>query len=61
MAGEIEALVRENVNKLYDKAPGRPAREAAVPVILPVPGPAPEAPTTKAAAKQSIDITVDDD
>ena len=26
MAGEIEALVRENVNKLYDKAPGRPAR-----------------------------------
>ena len=61
MAGEIEALVRENVNKLYDKAPGRPAREAAVPVILPVPGPAPEAPTTKAAAKQSIDITVDAD
>ena len=61
MAGEIEALVRENVTKLYDKAPGRPAREAAVPVILPVPGPAPEAPTTKAAAKQSIDITVDDD
>ena len=61
MAGEIEALVRENVNKLYDKVPGRPAREAAVPVILPVPGPAPEAPTTKAAAKQSIDITVDDD
>ena len=61
MAGEIEALVRENVNKLYDKAPGRPAREAAVPVILPVPGPASEAPTTKAAAKQSIDITVDDD
>ena len=61
MAGEIEALVRENVNKLYDKAPGRPAREAAVPGILPVPGPAPEAPTTKAAAKQSIDITVDDD
>ena len=61
MAGEIEALVRENVNKLYDKAPGRPAREAAVPVILPVPVPAPEAPTTKAAAKQSIDITVDDD
>ena len=61
MAGEIEALVREKVNKLYDKAPGRPAREAAVPVILPVPGPAPEAPTTKAAAKQSIDITVDDD
>ena len=61
MAGEIEALVRENVNKLYDKVPGRPAREAAVPVILPVPGPASEAPTTKAAAKQSIDITVDDD
>ena len=59
--GRSRPLVRENVNKLYDKAPGRPAREAAVPVILPVPGPAPEAPTTKAAAKQSIDITVDDD
>ena len=61
MAGEIEALVRENVNKLYDKVPGRPAGEAAVPVILPVPGPASEAPTTKAAAKQSIDITLVDD
>ena len=28
MAGEIEALVRENVNKLYDKVPGRPARSS---------------------------------
>jgi len=55
--------VRENVDKLYDKLPGRPApREAAKPVELPVPEEAPApTPTNKAAAKKSIDITVDDD
>ena len=63
LADEIEQKVRENVDKLYDKLPGRPApREAAKPVELPVPEEAPApAPTNKAAAKKSIDITVDDD
>ena len=54
--------MRANVDKLYDKTPARAPRAADVPVELPVrPEPAPAAPTTKAAAKQSIDITVDDD
>ena len=66
IADEIEAKVRENVDKLYDKIPGRPApREVAKPVELPTPEEAPaapvSAPTNKAAAKKSIDITVDDD
>ena len=62
MAAEIEEQVRANVDKLYDKTPARAPRAAAVPVELPArPEPAPAAPTTKAAAKQSIDITVDDD
>ncbi len=62
MAAEIEEQVRANVDKLYDKTPARAPRAAAVPVELPVPAEAtPAAPTTKAAAKQSIDITVDDD
>ena len=63
LADEIEQKVRENVDKLYDKLPGRPApREAAKPVELPVPEEAPApTPTNKAAAKKSIDITVDDD
>ena len=66
IADEIEAKVRENVDKLYDKIPGRPApREVAKPVELPTPAEAPaapvSAPTNKAAAKKSIDITVDDD
>ena len=66
IADEIEAKVRENVDKLYDKIPGRPApREVAKPVELPTPEEAPAAPvpapTNKAAAKKSIDITVDDD
>ncbi len=65
MAAEIEKQVRENVEKLYEK-PGKTggAREAATPVEIPEAVPAPEAapaPTSKAAAKQSIDITVDDD
>lgn len=67
LADEIEQKVRENVDKLYDKLPGRPApREAAKPVELP-PAEAPAQqtltppPTNKAAAKKSIDITVDDD
>ena len=67
IADEIEAKVRENVDKLYDKIPGRPApREVAKPVELP-PAEAPAQqtltppPANKAAAKKSIDITVDDD
>ena len=66
LADEIEQKVRENVDKLYDKLPGRPApREAAKPVELP-PAEAPAQqtltpPANKAAAKKSIDITVDDD
>ena len=66
-AVEFEAKVRENVDKLYDKIPGRPApREVAKPVELP-PAEAPAQqtltppPANKAAAKKSIDITVDDD
>ncbi len=69
MAQEIEDKVRENVDKLYDKIPGRPAsREVAKPVELPVgeegaqgAGAPAAAPANKAAAKKSIDITVDDD
>ena len=67
LADEIEQKVRENVDKLYDKIPGRPApREVAKPVELP-PAEAPAQqtltppPANKAAAKKSIDITVDDD
>ena len=67
IADEIEQKVRENVDKLYDKIPGRPApREVAKPVELP-PAEAPAQqtltppPANKAAAKKSIDITVDDD
>ena len=67
IADEIEAKVRENVDQLYDKIPGRPApREVAKPVELP-PAEAPAQqtltppPANKAAAKKSIDITVDDD
>ena len=66
LADEIEQKVRENGDKLYDKLPGRPApREAAKPVELP-PAEAPAQqpltpPANKAAAKKSIDITVDDD
>ena len=66
MADEIEQLVRDNVDKLYDKIPNRPApREVAKPVeIAPAeeaPGAAAPAPANKTAAKKSIDITVDDD
>ena len=67
MSAEIEKQVRENVDKLYEK-PARPgaARAAAVPVetvAAPAAQPeaAPNSPATKAAAKKSIDITVDDD
>ena len=67
IAQEVEAKVRENVDKLYDKIPGRPApKDAAKPVEVPA-GEAPAQqtltplPASKAAAKKSIDITVDDD
>lgn len=62
IAAEIEEKVRENMDKLLEK-PGRAAADpkaAAAPVEIPAPVEAP-APTSKAAAKQSIDITVDDD
>ena len=68
MADEIEQLVRDNVDKLYDKIPTRPAaREVAKPVEMPAPEAAPAQqtltppPANKTAAKKSIDITVDDD
>ena len=66
IADEIEKAVRENVDKLYDKIPNRPApRDVAKPVELPAQEEAPAgevpAPANKAAAKKSIDITVDDD
>ena len=69
IAQEVEKLVRENVDKLYEK-PGKSggAKAVATPVEtgeLPQEAvPALEetpVPTSKAAAKQSIDITVDDD
>ena len=61
VAEEVEAQVRENVDKLYEK-PGKAggAKAAAKPVAEVPAEPAP-VPTTRAAAKQSIDITVDDD
>ena len=54
------------MDKLYDKIPNRPApRDVAKPVELPAQEEAPAgevpAPANKAAAKKSIDITVDDD
>ena len=66
MADEIEQAVRANVDKLYDKLPNRPApKDVAKPVEMPAQEEAPEgaapAPANKAAAKKSIDITVDDD
>ena len=64
IAAEIEGKVRENMEKLLDKSGKAPAdpKDAATPVELPAAEEAPApAPTSKAAAKQSIDITVDDD
>lgn len=64
VAAEVEAKVRENMEKMFDKAPNAPApKEVATPVELPteaVTAPA-ATPTSRASAKQSIDITVDDD
>ncbi len=64
VAQEIEGQVRENMDKLYEK-PGKAGnpKAAATPVEAPTAAPAEEkaVPTSKAAAKQSIDITVDDD
>ena len=63
IAQEVEKLVRENVDKLYEKPGKAGAKAAATPVeapAIPTPEEAP-VPTSKAAAKQSIDITVDDD
>ncbi len=66
VAEEVEKQVRENVDKLFDKSakPGgvravTPLAEAAETAAAEE-APAP-APTSRAAAKQSIDITVDDD
>lgn len=61
IAEEVERLVRENMDKLFEK----PAKGGIKPVETAVETdsdeePAPT-PTSKAAAKQSIDITVDDD
>ena len=66
MASEIEQLVRENVDKLYDKIPNRPApKDVAKPVEMPDLEEAQQTlappPASKTAAKNSIDITVDDD
>lgn len=63
VAEEVEKLVRENVDKLFEK-PGKSGAAKAVATPVEIPEPAEEAaptPTSKAAAKQSIDITVDDD
>lgn len=63
IAEEVEKLVRENVDKLFEK-PGKSSAAKAVATPVEIPEPAEEAaptPTSKAAAKQSIDITVDDD
>lgn len=63
IAEEVEKLVRENVDKLFEK-PGKSGAAKAVATPVEIPEPAEEAaptPTSKAAAKQSIDITVDDD
>lgn len=61
IAEEVEQRVRENVDKLFEK----PTKGGIKPVETPVePAPAEDpapTPTSKAAAKQNIDITVDDD
>lgn len=60
VAAEVEEQVRANMDKLTEK-PGRAGAASAQPVAVPVEeAPAP-VPTTQAAARQSIDITVDDD
>ena len=56
VAAEVEEQVRANMDKLYEK-PGK----AAQPVVAPVEEVPAPVPTTKEAARQSIDITVDDD
>lgn len=63
MAEEVEAKVRENVDKLYEK-PGKTGgiKAVAEPVEKPEAEQVPaRTPITRAEAKQSIDITVDDD
>ena len=63
IANEVEAKVRENVNKLYDNVSakgGIKAVEAPPPAAPAAEAPAQETPKPRPSAKKDIDITVDD-